>query len=143
MRCWHKVLIPFLPRQQLLGQWRECCLIARSIAEKGTPNHILVNRIMDYPIDQFKAFCDLVCIEMEIRGYRCDFSRLERWMYKIQPEFDFITDEEIFPDWHNGIYLRQCLYNLEEKAICGGISAEEWDRIYNKFKDFTPLWKEG
>lgn len=25
MRLWHKDLIPYLPRQQLLGQWRECC----------------------------------------------------------------------------------------------------------------------
>jgi uncharacterized protein (TIGR02328 family) len=34
MRLWHKDLISVLPRQQLLGQWRECCLIARNIAEK-------------------------------------------------------------------------------------------------------------
>ena len=39
MRLWHKDLISVLPRQQLLGQWRECCLIARNIAEKNTPNH--------------------------------------------------------------------------------------------------------
>ena len=37
MRLWHKDLIYVLPRQQLLGQWRECCLIAKNIAEKGTP----------------------------------------------------------------------------------------------------------
>ena len=141
MRCWHKSLIPVLPRQQLLGQWRECCLIAKSIAEKGIPNHILVNRIMDYPLEQFKSFCDLVCIEMESRGYRCDFSRLENWMYKIQPEYDYVRCEDIFLDWHNDTYLRQCLYNLEEKAICGGISTEEWESIYQAFKDFTPLWK--
>ena len=48
MRLWHKDLIPRLPRQQLLGQWRECCLIAKQIDTKGTPNHVLVNRIMDY-----------------------------------------------------------------------------------------------
>ena len=47
MRLWHKDLIPVLPRQQLIGQWRECCLIAKQISEKGTPNHILVNKIMD------------------------------------------------------------------------------------------------
>ena len=49
MRCWHKDLISVLPKQQLLGQWRECCLIAKNIAEQGTPNHILVNRIFNYP----------------------------------------------------------------------------------------------
>ena len=49
MRLWHKYLIPYLPKQQLLGQWRECCCIARNININGTPNHILVNKIIDYP----------------------------------------------------------------------------------------------
>jgi uncharacterized protein (TIGR02328 family) len=35
MRLWHKDLIPILPDKQLLGQWRECCLIAKNIKEKG------------------------------------------------------------------------------------------------------------
>ena len=52
MRLWHKDLIPVLPRQQLLSQWRECCCIARNIVENGTPNHILVNKILDYPINR-------------------------------------------------------------------------------------------
>ena len=46
MRLWHKDLIPYLPRQQLLGQWRECCCIAKSIHDKGSPNHLLVNKII-------------------------------------------------------------------------------------------------
>ena len=50
MRLWHKDLISCLPRLQLIGQWRECCLIAKNIAEKGTPNHLLVNKIISYPI---------------------------------------------------------------------------------------------
>ncbi|MGC8073848.1 pyrimidine dimer DNA glycosylase/endonuclease V, partial [Salmonella enterica] len=27
MRLWHELLIPKLPRQQLLGQHRECCAL--------------------------------------------------------------------------------------------------------------------
>ena len=27
MRLWHQDLIPYLPRQQLLGQHRECCAL--------------------------------------------------------------------------------------------------------------------
>ena len=46
MRLWHKDLIPVLPRQQLLGQWRECCLIAKSISEKGTPNTYIASTIL-------------------------------------------------------------------------------------------------
>ena len=29
MRLWHKDLLPFLPRQQLLSQLRECVAIAK------------------------------------------------------------------------------------------------------------------
>lgn len=75
MRLWHYRLLPYLPRLQLVSQWRECCCIAKSITEKGTPNHILVNKIMDYPIDHFVEYCYNVCIELAVflltsgRGY--------------------------------------------------------------------------
>ena len=49
---------------------------------------------------------------------------------------DILKDEakdKLFEDWHNHRYLKQCLYNLEEKYDCGGISREEWIPIYNKF----------
>ena len=55
MRLWHKDLIDVLPNGQLLGQWRECCAIARNIKAKGTPNHLLVNKIMDYPDIDFNT----------------------------------------------------------------------------------------
>ena len=42
---------------------------------------------------------------------------------------------------HNERYLKQCLYNLEEKAMRGIISKEEWQKIYNEFKYFTDLWE--
>ena len=69
MRLWHKDLIPVLPRQQLLGQWRECCLIAKNIVTIGKPNHILVDKIMEYPIEEFARYGYLVFREMCSRGY--------------------------------------------------------------------------
>lgn len=128
MRLWHKDLIPVLPRQQLLGQWRECCLITKSIAEKGTPNHILVNRIMDYPMDHFYSFCYNVKVEMIQRKYQIKSQIKDPWYY--------VRCNDLFKNWHNDIYLRQCLYNLEEKYICGGISNEEWQRICAKFPEY-------
>lgn len=139
MRLWHYRLLPYLPRQQLLSLWRECCCIAKSIAEKGTPNHILVNKIMDYPIDHFVEYCCYVCIEIEYRGYRCDFSRLDRYL-EAMDGVPLRNGEQIFSNWHDDIYLRECLYNLEEKFRAGGIPADEWQVIYDRFKDFTPLW---
>ena len=139
MRLWHYKLIPYLPRQQLLSQWRECCCIAKSIAEKGTPNHILVNRINDYPIDHFYAYCFAVYREMKKRNYKCDWEKLKKTLYQIVCIYVHVELYDVFRDWHNDVYLRQCLYNLEEKAICNGIPADEWQRIYDRFKDFTPL----
>lgn len=134
MRCWSKDLIPYLPRQQLLGQWRECCLIAKNIAEKGTPNHILVNKIMDYPIEHFWAYTVEVRIEMEHRGYRYDFHRIEKYRPK---DFAPVPVRFIFVDWHNTRYLKQCMYNLEEKHDCQGITDDEWYRLVKGYREIT------
>lgn len=133
MRLWSYQLLPYLPRLYLIGQWRECCCIARNITVNGAPNHILVNKIMDYPIEHFIAYTTLVKQEMQKRGYKCDVSRFTKWL-----EWDAfkILKNEIFEDWHNDRYLKQCLYNLEEKYDCGGISQEEWNIIENKFKEY-------
>ena len=131
MRLWHKDLIPVLPRQQLLGQWRECCLIARQIKENGTPNHILVNKVMDYPTDHFYSYAQLIFHEMTVRGYKCDWNKFCICSYweKIIPL------PNLFSEWHNDRYLKQCLCNLQEKYDCGGISEEEWQKIVEVYGD--------
>ena len=68
MRIWHKNLIMYLPRNQLIAQWRECCCIARNIHQNGTPNHILVNKVMNYPEDEFNSYAMLIADEMKRRG---------------------------------------------------------------------------
>lgn len=143
MRLWHKDLIPLLPRQQLLGQWRECCLIAKQIIALGTPNHILVNKIMDYHISHFNNYAFIVYYEMHKRGYKVDPNKFQKWLNK---NYDkdinkYPLYNDLYADWHDDIYLRECLYNLEEKARAGGIVKEEWKVIYERYKDFTPLWK--
>lgn len=120
MRLWHWKLIPVLPRQQLLGQWRECCAIVKNIHDLGIPNHILVNPIMDYPITEFFGYCKAVYSEMDRRGYTVmakDF-------------LDGVSSEgPFFNGWHNDQYLQQCYYNLQEKHDRGGITDEEWQKI--------------
>ena len=128
MRLWHKDLIKVLPRQQLLGQWRECCLIAKEIKEKGTPNHLLVNRIMEYPMEDFYTYGYGVFQEMYSRGYKPDLGKFNKWfnIYDLDPNN---VRGDYFKDWHNDRYLKQCYYNLQEKYDCGGISDEEWLEI--------------
>lgn len=139
MRLWHKDLIPVLPRQQLLSQWRECCAIASSIATKGTPNHILVNEILNYPMIHFVAYVDLVLKEMHKRGYKVSeksytnlCSNLEQGIdhFKVSFELSLIRDSgDVFMNWHNNRYLKQCFYNLQEKYDRGGIPDHEWQKI--------------
>lgn len=128
MRLWHKDMIPVLPRMQLLGQWRECCAIARNISEHGSPNHILVNRIMDYPLSHFYCYGKLVNVEMISRGYSCNFNKFSCY-FTYPHETEFIIFDNIFKNWHNERYLCQCYCNLEEKYDCGGISEDEFKRL--------------
>lgn len=130
MRLWHKDLISYLPRQQLLGQWRECCAIAKSIREKGTTNHMLVNRVMRYPLEHFIHYCCVVYGECVVRGYRVNWDRIDDYFYDpIDPLAEAGRYVDTFPYWHNDRYLMQCYYNLQEKYDCGGISRENWQMI--------------
>ncbi len=133
MRLWHKDLIPVLPRQQLIGQWRECCLIAKNIAEKGEPNHILVNRIMEYPIRHFICYSKLVYEEMIERGYKADWEKFKnnfKGFGIVWHEKSHKTNYcDLFANWHNDRYLRQCYFNLQEKFDCDGIGLIEWEKI--------------
>lgn len=133
MRLWHKDLIPYLPRKQLLGQWRECCCIAKNITVDGTPNHILVNKIMDYPIEHFIRYSAEVARCMTNYGYHINIDRFERYFEDIMDDIEILSLSDIFNGWHNDRYLRQCLYNLQEKYDCGGVSQQEFDRITERF----------
>lgn len=130
MRLWHKDLISVLPDKQLLGQWRECCCIARNISVNGSPNHLLVNKILDYPISHLWEYGYLIMCEMENRGYKCDFNKFEKWFYK---PWSFMTPDinELFAEWHNKRYLKQCFYNLQEKYDCDGMTVSEYTNILN------------
>lgn len=137
MRLWHYQLVPFLPRQQLLSQWRECVCIAKSIYEKGTPNHILVNKIMDYPISEFNDYCNIVLVEMVKRDYKVSESSINK--LEKYTGFNVDSDKQYakpFKRWHNFRYLSQCFYNLEEKFDCGGISREEWDKLNSSYNNY-------
>ena len=135
MRLWHKDLIPYLPDKQLISQWRECCAIAGNIAKFGYPHHLLVNKIIDYPIDHFYSYTFLVLEEMKARDFEISprsFQNFQFHMIKIGHGFSpesHIPKPYIFAGWHTYEYFLQCYYNLAEKHDCGGISDEEWKPI--------------
>lgn len=129
MRLWSKQLIHVLPRQQLVAQWRECSSIAGNILTKGTPNHILVNKIMDYPIDHFITYAALVRSEMTNRGYKTMDSVANK-IISLKPDWEAIPADKLYSQWMNDEYITICCWNLYEKYLCGGITKEEWQKIY-------------
>ena len=132
MRLWHKELIDILPTRQLIAQWRECSLIAKLIAINGTPNHILVNKVTEYPYEHMATYCYNVMWWMTNRGYSPSpgtaLSIEDHLGLRLQP---YIPDDMLFDGWHNDRYLIQCVSNLEEKYDCGGVPEYEWDTIEN------------
>lgn len=65
MRLWHIDLIDVLPRQQLLGQWREL----NSIFKKQD-KHILINYIYDYPERYLLTYTNKVLQEFYKSGFK-------------------------------------------------------------------------
>lgn len=137
MRLWNYQMLSVLPRQQLLSQLRECVAISKDIYETGHTNHILINKIMDYPIEEFQIYCDMVVEEMLNRGYKVSdttIDKLSKYLkYKCHDDFYVVKDIKIFKDWHDSRYMVICLYNIYEKFLCGGVTEDEWDKIYHKF----------
>lgn len=137
MRLWHKDILTVLPRQQLISQWRECCCIARNIAVNGTPNHILVNKVLDYPVSDFMNYCRAVTGVMISRGYKISAESQDKFMSNMTKAMDHFNNDrvtnEVFEGWHNDRYFLQCYVNLMEKYDCGGITEEEWSRLTRYF----------
>ena len=130
MRLWHIGLIPYLPRKQLISQWRECCCIAKNIKEKGSPNHLLVNKIMEYPEEDFNYYADAVASEMIKRGYR-----VYNWkFYQYRNDIQHLPVEKVFKSWHTKRYAKICMANLLEKYSCYGMSTTEWAELLAGYK---------
>lgn len=138
MRIWHKDLISVLPREQLVAQWRECSAIAGAILKNGTPNHLLVNKVLDYPMSHFVEYSIRIRQEMTKRGYRTMDSVMNKIVSVRADDLTFPAWETVYATWHNDRYLAQCYYNLQEKYDCGGIAQEDWEKIeqhINKLKE--------
>lgn len=128
MRCWHKDLIPVLPLDQLKGEWSELSAIAGKILLRGTPNHRLVNKVLNYPFEHLATYSDLIYHERLNRGLKAS-TTVRNKIHSLCDTDSKVTYDELFSEWHTDRYLRQCYYNLQEKYDCGGISQEEWKKI--------------
>ena len=123
MRLWHIDLIPYLPKSQLLAQWREL----NSIIKKKD-NHISINYVYNYDDKPFKNYTDAVLREMYNRGYKANIE-----LYRLYFSHISTFGTERFKE-HNNEYLTICYYNLKEKYIRG--QKDFTDEIWNKLDKF-------
>lgn len=129
MRMWHWKLIPVLPREQLVAQWRELSAIAGNIKLKGTPNHILVNKVIEYPMNHFITYAAATRTEMTVRGYKTMDSVWNKIINVCDGDYNILPINEIYNDWMTDTYYIICYTNLLEKYICGGIIDKDWHKI--------------
>ena len=57
-------------------------------------------------------------------------------------DFEPVSMDDLFRNWHDQKYLDICLRNLEEKAMGGGIDCVEWSLICEKYGKQTDLWNQ-
>lgn len=129
MKLWHYKLIPVLPNQMLVSQWRECIAIKRQW-EKGTLKHRLVSYVKNYYKFHFMHYVSLVREEMDRRGIKYK----QKYFNEIFDFCGYYSSALMYPE-HNKRYLKQCFYNLQEKYDRGIISEDEWEKIKNLFKE--------
>lgn len=141
MRLWHYKLFPYLPEAQFKGQLRELVAILHDWRDKGQTNHILINKVMEYPKSHlylyFLDYHTTSCIRFGTKrsAYVDKFKKFAR-----VSDARFLYDEP-FPGWHNKEYLRVCMANLYEKHVFGRgksrITDAEWDWLLWGYKVIT------
>ena len=128
MRLWHQNLLPFLDRQRLLAQHRECC----ALRGKGWGRkHATVNYVFTHPYPWLYCYHEVVMQEMHRRGYHVA-SEWHNINYHgktlgIILEYEENTDDlastlavmeetgdTVYPE-HNDAYLHECVALLKEK----------------------------
>lgn len=130
MRLWHKDLISALPQKHLVAQWRELSAIAGAIQKNGTPNHILVNFVLDYDFDHFISYAYYLRQEMTKRHIKTMDSVWNK-IINLKHNYQLLSIEDIYPDKMNDIYLKICYYNLLEKYLCGMFNDCDYNNILN------------
>lgn len=129
MRLWHYLLIPMLPDAQLKAMRYE---IGDMVKQYPKINNRLVGYASNYDIKYLYSLFEDVLDEFDKRGIKHN-KKYDNEIEKIVKEkshfkYDYLN---LFYTEHNDKYLKQCYFNLQEKADRGIISKEEWGKINN------------
>ena len=139
MRIWDYRLLPYLPDAQFKGQLRELVAIMHDWRDKGKTNHLLINRVMEYPKADLYSYLCMYEEEYE-RRYGKSLPR-QRFDFALFCVLTVKTKNDVFEGWYNTEYLRVCMANLYEKHHFGigksRITDEEWKRLCGGYKAIT------
>ena len=118
MRLWHEQIISILPKNQLLGQHRECCALR---GNGWNRRHKTVDYVFLYSPYHLFTYHSLVMDEMEKRGYKVAIEwRDKNYRGKIAENYynlkETIIERPIYKE-HNAEYLIECIENLRKKGI--------------------------
>jgi len=118
MRLWHEQIIHLLPKNQLLGQHRECCALRGNGWNK---KHKTVDYVFTYSPYNLFIYHSKIMDEMEKRGYIVSREWRDK-NYRGQKAESYSNLEEtnistpIYKE-HNNDYLLECIENLAGKGI--------------------------
>lgn len=129
MRLWHYELIRYLPKSQLLAQWREL----NSIFKKQN-KHILINYVYEYPKEDLYSYSIMVIKEFLKRKIKINSFKNFLDYFGVIEIAKIEYKETPFVYHHNIRYLTQCFYNLQEKYDRG--QKDFTDDIYTKLSYF-------
>lgn len=118
MRLWHEDMIGKLPRQQLLGQHRECCALR---GNGWGRRHATVNYVFRCSPYMLYRYHRLVMEEMQQRGYRVSPEWMDKnYRGKTCPGYDNLkavkVGKPIYAE-HDDNYYLECVENLKGKGI--------------------------
>ena len=141
MRIWHYRLLPYLPELQFKGQLRELVAIMHDWRDKGKTNHILINRVMEYPKEDLFGYSVRYDDEFIKRYGKSMGEKYKMEFVDFCPDRHSYLSYEIFKEWHNKEYIRVCMANLYEKHVFGAgksrISDTEWETLLKGYKKIT------
>lgn len=134
MRLWHQSLIPYLDRQHLLGQHRECC----ALRGKGWgKKHATVGYVFKYTKVPLYMYHMEVIREMFNRGYsvKRDWLRIDYQGKNLEADKSYyllnekyykraVKNKSIIYHEHDRSYLFECINLLKQKN-----AAMDFDKI--------------
>ena len=140
MRIWHYELLPYLPERQFKGQLRELVAIMKDLKYKKQTNHVLINKVMEYPHTQLSKYYLI---------YRDEYYKRYGKVVNENYSADFMHfaptavywGGALFEGWHTKEYLRSNYANLWEKHFMGvgksRISDDEWQTLLDGYRQIT------